>query len=169
MQDSHQQARCWFGAGIAQQMQAEHDAALQSLDTAHALCLHGLQQSALQQQPQKHDEAGSAGSVISDPQRDAIPNEAGDMLHAKAPTVHQQALDGQNHEEPKPHAKALSATLQADVTGKGTANAAKGLAVKALLAKASILKQLERSSEANKCMSAARQLDPDVGKHIKNG
>ena len=149
-------------------MQAEHDAALQSLDTAHALCSHGLQQSALQQKPQKYDEMGSAASASSEPQRVAVPDEAEDTVHARAAIAHQQALDGQNQMEPKLHATALTARQQADGTEEQKSSAARGLAVKALLAKASILKQLERTSEANECMSAAKQLDPDVGKHVKN-
>lgn len=43
-QDEYQQARCWFGAGISQQLQGESDAALQSLDVAEQLLSWLLEQ-----------------------------------------------------------------------------------------------------------------------------
>ena len=141
LQDEHQQARCWFGAGIAQQMQAEHDAALQSLDTAHALCLQVLQQPAAQQQQER-------------------------LLPDQASEQQQQAADTDKR-GPRIHVTAPGNSQQADAAGQKEITAARGLAVKALLAKASILKQLQRTSEANDCMTQAKHLDPSVGKYIK--
>lgn len=43
----------------------------------------------------------------------------------------------------------------------------RGLCVKALLAKASILRQVQKHSEANVCMQEAKKLDPAVGKSVK--
>ena len=136
LQDSHQQARCWFGAGIAQQLQAEQDAALQSLDTAHALCTQNMQQGALkQQQPSALDKQNS--------------QKQHEMAGQDA-TMQQQTA-----------AEERSGGLQT------RPNAAESLAVKCLLAKASLLKQLHRSEEANDCMTAAKQLNPAVAEHIK--
>jgi len=36
------------------------------------------------------------------------------------------------------------------------------------LARASILKQLKRTDEANECMQTAKNLDPAVGKYVKD-
>lgn len=46
--------------------------------------------------------------------------------------------------------------------------AVKTLLGKTLLAKASILKQLERTHKANECMKSAKMLDPAIGKFIKD-
>ena len=46
--------------------------------------------------------------------------------------------------------------------------AAKTLLGKTLLAKASILKQLERTHEANECMKSAKKLDPAIGKYVRD-
>ena len=47
-------------------------------------------------------------------------------------------------------------------------SAVKTLLSKTLLAKASILTQLERKHEANECMKSARALDSAIGKYIKD-
>ena len=46
--------------------------------------------------------------------------------------------------------------------------AVKTLLGKTLLAKASILQQLERTHEASECMKSAKMLDPAIGKYIKD-
>ncbi len=129
-QDEHQQARCWFGAGISQQMQAQHDAALQSLTAAETLSsglllVGGNSQATATQQDQS---SGRKQKLTSMMQQQGVA--AGDRK------------------------------LQMD--------AVRGLAVKAALARASILKQLKRTDEANECMQTAKNLDPAVGKYVKD-
>lgn len=129
-QDEHQQARCWFGAGISQQMQAEHDAALQSLTAAETL---------------------SSGLLLA----------SGD---SQAGAAQQEQSNGVKQK--------VSSTMQQQDTEPGDRNlqidAVRGLAVKAALARASILKQLKRTDEANECMQTAKNLDPAVGKYVKD-
>ena len=133
MQDAYQEARCWFGAGISQQMQAEHEAALQSLKTAETLSMQqlllpdGSIQTAVSQDSQSSDSQGQS------------------LVHPGAEQVEKPPIEQE---------------------AKSTA--ARSLAVKAALARASVLKQLQRTDEANECMQTARRLDPDVGKYIKS-
>lgn len=47
------------------------------------------------------------------------------------------------------------------------ADPTRGLYVKTLLAKASIFRQLQRHTEADACMHEAKELDPAVGKYVK--
>ncbi|DBA80543.1 hypothetical protein WJX77_009280 [Trebouxia sp. C0004] len=127
-QDEHQQARCWFGAGISQQMQAEHDAALQSLTAAETL---------------------SAALLLA----------SGNSQATAAP---QNPSSGRKQ-------KLTSMMQQHDtVSGPRKLDAVRGLAVKAALARASILKQMKRIDEANECMQTAKNLDPAVGKYVKD-
>lgn len=133
LQDAYQEARCWFGAGISQQMQAEHEAALQSLKTAEILSVEQLSLP-----------DGSIQSAFSqDSQRSA--SEGQSLVPSGAE---------QNNKPPT--------EWEAKSTG------ARSLAVKAALARASVLKQLQRTDEANECMQTARRLDPAVGKYIKS-
>ncbi len=129
-QDEHQQARCWFGAGISQQMQAEHDAALQSLTAAESL---------------------SSGLLLA----------SGD---SQVSVAQQDQSNGQKQK--------VNSTMQQKGTASGDRqdqnDAVRGLAVKAALARASILKQLKRTDEANECMQTAKTLNPAVGKHVKD-
>ena len=129
-QDEHQQARCWFGAGISQQMQDEHDAALQSLTAAETL---------------------SSGLLLP----------SGD---SQASTAQQDQSNGQKQN--------VTSVMQQHGTAPGDRkvqiDAVRGLAVKAALARASILKHLKRTDEANECMQTAKTLDPAVGKYVKD-
>ena len=129
-QDEHQQARCWFGAGISQQMQAEHDAALQSLTAAETL---------------------SSGMLLA-------------SGNSQSPAAQQDQSNGQKQN--------VNSTMQQQGAASGDRNvqidAVRGLAVKAALARASILKQLKRTDEANECMQTAKTLDPAVGKYVKD-
>lgn len=129
-QDEHQQARCWFGAGISQQMQAEHDTALQSLTAAETL---------------------SSGLLLA-------------SGNSQPPAAQQDQSNGQKQK--------LTSTTQQQGTASGDRKVqidpVRGLAVKAALARASILKQLKRTDEANECMQTAKNLDPAVGKYVKD-
>ena len=111
-------------------MQAEHDAALQSLTAAETL---------------------SSGLLLA----------SGD---SQAGAAQQEQSNGVKQK--------VSSTMQQQDTEPGDRNlqidAVRGLAVKAALAKASILKQLKRTDEANECMQTAKNLDPAVGKYVKD-
>ena len=131
VQDGRQQARCWFGAAISQQMQAEHDTALQSLNIAESLTYQKLRQ--LNAEPGRHKPGlTSAESSTSD--------------------------------EDLPDAESTTLSGSQDTEQKRASNV---LAVKVLLAKASILKQLQRTDEAKECMKCAKQLDPAVEKYVR--
>lgn len=145
LQDVYQQARCWFGTGIAQQMQGEHEAALQSLESASSICTSQLQQD----QDHQHTSSSDEGDTLQpQPQKDAL---------------QQKATDVQNNMQMP------GTSDSADSVGsKGLhTDAVRGLCVKALLARASILRQSKRHQEADLCMQEAKQLDPAVGKYVK--
>ena len=125
LQDEHQQARCWFGAAISQQMQQEHETALQSLDIAERLSSQLVKQSAARSK--KQSESSSSDDSSSSDEDDSTPTQ----------TVHSRSLDSSHQ------------------------NSA-ALAVKILLAKASILKQLKRTKGASECKKCAKTLDPAV-------
>lgn len=77
--------------------------------------------------------------------------------------------DSSTSEEDKP---AIGRTAKSS-SQSAEENSAQGRAVrillsKTMLAKASILKQLKRMHEANKCMKSAKALDPAIGKYIKD-
>ena len=131
MQDEHQKARCWFGAGVSQQMQGEHDAALQSMDIAEDLTSEMLLLS--KAKPEGREQGSSSDDTF---------------------TSDEEAITRQSATKP-----GSQPTEQL--------SAARVLAVKVLLAKASILKQLKRTDEANQCMKTARKLDFSVGKYVK--
>ena len=133
-QDEHQQARCWFGAGISQQMQGEHDAALQSLDIAENLS----------------SEESVPDKAWSDRQRSSSSDSS--TSDEDTPFVSRIAKPGSKSAE----------------KNSAQGHAVKTLLGKTLLAKASILKQLERTHEANECMKCAKALDPAIGKYIKD-
>lgn len=111
-------------------MQAERDAALQSLTAAETLSSGLLLASG-------DTQAGAAQQDQSNRQKQQL-----------ASTVQQQG------------------TASGD--RKPQIDAVRGLAVKAALARASILKQLKRTDEANECMQTAKNLDPAVGKYIED-
>ena len=115
-------------------MQAEHEAALQSLKTAETLSV---------QQVYTLPDGSIQTAVSSDSQS--------------------SASEGQSLVQPDAHQIKKRRT---EWEAKSTA--ARSLAVKAALARASVLKQLRRTDEANECMRTARQLDPAVGKYIKS-
>ncbi len=112
-------------------MQAEHDAALQSLTAAETL---------------------SSGLLLAS---------GNSQPHAA------QQQDQSNGQKQK-----VTSTVQQQGTASGDRkiqiDAVRGLAVKAALARASILKQLKRTDEANECMQTAKTLDPAVGKYVKD-
>ena len=117
-------------------MQAEQDAALQSLETAETICSHLLRHS-------------SNKETVS-PQHEQ-----------------NEVLNGQTQRPTGPDDVRSNQHDTVSVQNQASPDATRGLAVKALLAKASVLKQLERTDEANECMRTARNLDPAVGKYIK--
>ena len=132
-----QQARCCFGAGIAQQMQNETEKALQMLGRVHSKC-----------------------ETLMQPSDDK-----------ESPAMQQDGTEAQSQTLPKATSKtSVTSGQQADkaVSNKQrVSNGARGLAVKALLARASIFKQTEQTTESNECMTEARRLEPAVGKVIK--
>lgn len=134
-QDEHQQARCWFGAGISQQMQGEHDAALQSLEIAENLSSEIL-----------------------------VPGEALSVKQGSPSSSDSSTADQDAPSEGKTE-KSSSRLAHNQSTQE---LAVKTLLGKTFLAKASILKQLERTHEANECMKCAKMLDPAIGKYIKD-
>ena len=111
-------------------MQAEHDAALQSLTAAETLSSELL-----------------LASGNSQPR-----------------AARQDQSNGQKQK--------MNSTMQQQGTASGDRDvqidAVRGLAVKTVLARASILKQLKRTDEANECMQTAKTLDPAVGKYVKD-
>lgn len=111
-------------------MQAEHDAALQSLTEAETL---------------------SSGLLLA-------------SSNSQSPAAQQDQSSGQKQK--------VTSTLkqQGAVSGDRTLqiDGVRGLAVKAALARASILKQLKRTDEANECMQTAKHLDPAVSKYVKD-
>ena len=70
-------------------------------------------------------------------------------------------------EDTPPIGTTAKSSSQSAEENEAQRRAVKTLLGKTLLAKASILKQLERTHEANECMKCARALDPAIGKYIK--
>ena len=128
-------------------MQGEHEAALQSLESASSICTSQLQQD------QDHQHTSSSDSDEGDtlqpqPQKDAW---------------QQKPTDVQNNMQ-----MPSSSDSAESVGSKGLhTDAVRGLCVKALLARASILRQSKRHQEADLCMQEAKQIDPAVGKYVK--
>lgn len=132
-------------------MQGEHEAALQSLENASIVCLGQIRHSQEADQ-QISTSPGNSDLHATQPERPLA-------QHQKADSATQQ-LNGQLEASESPAGK---------FTGPaGEAAALQGLAVKVLLAKASILRQLQRHNEASDSLSEAKKLDPAVRKYVKS-
>ena len=131
-------------------MQGEHEAALQSLDIVLEIC---------GKRSRQHSESVSLSSSESDEEGVSQP------LRRKKLQQTPAAVQA-DHQGSGSKGKATQTDKEQYYTYvPGGADV--GLVLKALLGKASVLKQLQRHTEADECMQHAKAIDPDIGKYVK--